>query len=358
MKRPVVFILFMMVIALPVAPVFAAELLDVKPVVAGADLVVEILADIPMTYTYYKVPGQARAVVDIADADPEKVEPLIVVNKGAVSSVSVDKVQIAGMVVSRLIFNLVSDADISVTASVDRKKLTVTFSGGKPASGDSEKPAASPVESAPAPAPLASPVPAAAAAPLAVRNEADPLGLDEPAAAPVKTESAAASATAKSGPATAPDEADSFGSDNRLATSEKSAPAATPAASAVLPPIAPAPTVSVKLEPVVPAVIPPRKHLTITAIKVEATHIDIKASGRLDDFAQMRLTGPNRLVIDVPGATSSWSAKGIPVHRFGLAQVRVGRYPNHTRIVLDAGNSHFPDYEIKSTDTGLRINFK
>jgi hypothetical protein len=362
MKRPVVFILFMMVIALPVVPVFAAELLDVKPVVAGTDLVVEILADIPLTYSYYKVPGgPARAVVDIADADPEKIEPLIVVNQGAVSSISVDKAQISGMVVSRLIFNLVSDADISVTASTDRKKLTVAFSG-KPVSGGSEKPAA--LSTKPAPAPLASPAAAPVAAPAAAKNEADPLGLDEPAAAPAKSEPAAAPATAKSGPATARDEADPLGLDEHLAaTPEGSAPAAkaaaTPAVPAVVPHVAPpAPTASVKLEPVVPVMVPRRGHSAITAIKVTATYIDIEATGRLDDFSQMKLTGPNRLVIDVPGATSSLSDKGIPVRRFGLAQVRVGRYPDHTRIVFDAGSSPFPKYEIKSTDTGMRINFK
>jgi len=359
MKRPIVVVLFMMVVALSVVPVFAAELLDVKPMVAGTDLVVEVLADIPMTYTYYKVPGQARAVVDIADADPEKVDPLIVVNKGAVSSISVDKAQISGMVVSRLIFNLVSDADVSVTASADRKKLTVTFSGGKPAGGGSEKPAASPEK--PAPSPQASIAPAPAAATAGAPNEADPLGLDEPAAAPAKKESGAPPAAAKSGPAAVPDEADPLGLDERPATPGKNAPAAkvadTPAAG-VLPRTAPAPTVSVKLEPVVPATVSPRKYRTITAIKVETTHIDIKAGGRLDDFTQLKLTGPNRLVIDVPGTTCSLSEKGIPVRRFGLAQIRIGRYPDHTRIVLDVGNTPFPGYEIKSTDTGLRIDFK
>ncbi|MEI7818002.1 MAG: hypothetical protein WCI45_12520, partial [Desulfuromonadales bacterium] len=104
--------------------VFAAELLEVKPVVAGSVVSIEISADIAMTYTFYKVPGQARAVVDIAEADPEKVEPLIVVNKGAVSSISVDKAQISGIVVSRIIFNLVAESDISVSASPDRKLLT------------------------------------------------------------------------------------------------------------------------------------------------------------------------------------------------------------------------------------------
>ena len=361
MKRPVVFILFMMVIALPVVPVFAAELLDVKPVVAGTDLVVEILADIPMTYTYYKVPGQARVVVDIADADPEKIEPLIVVNKGAVSSISVDKAQIAGMMVSRLIFNLVSDADITVTASADRNKLTVTFNCVKPASGGSEKPATPQAE--PVPAPLATPVtaPAAAAAPAATRNEADPLGLDKPAAASSKNEPAAP-ATAQSEPAAAHDETSPLGLKERPATPEKSAPSAkaadAPAAPVVLPHIAHLPAVSAKLEPVVPATVVPRKHIAITAIKVETTHIDIMASGRLDDFTQFKLTQPNRMVIDVPGATSSLSAMEIPVRRFGVARIRIGRYPDHMRIVLDAGSSPFPDYKITSTAKGLRISFE
>src|ERR1035437_1579335 len=95
-------------------PALAAELLDVKPIISGSNVEIEVTADIPMTYTYYKVPGQARAVVDIADADPEKVEPLIVVNKGAVASISVDKTMIGDMTVSRLVFNLVSASEISV----------------------------------------------------------------------------------------------------------------------------------------------------------------------------------------------------------------------------------------------------
>lgn len=105
----------------------AAELLAVKPVDNNNSVSVEISADIPMTYTFYNIPGQPRAVVDIADADPEKVEPLIVVNKGVVSSISVDKAQIAGMVVSRIVFNLITESKISVTVSPDRKTLTATF---------------------------------------------------------------------------------------------------------------------------------------------------------------------------------------------------------------------------------------
>src|SRR6266581_4298744 len=132
MKKSFSIALFLALLGCMHSTVHASELLDVKPVVTGGNVSVEISTDSPMTYTYYKVPGQARAVVDIAEADPEKVEPLIVVNKGAVSSISVDKAQISGIVVSRIIFNLVSESDISATAAPDRKKLRLLLAVRRP----------------------------------------------------------------------------------------------------------------------------------------------------------------------------------------------------------------------------------
>jgi len=349
MKRSLVIALFTMVIAMPAIPACAAELLDVKPVVAGSGLIVEIRADIPMTYTYYKVPGQARAVVDIADADPEKIEPLIVVNKGAVSSISVDKVQIAGMAVSRLIFNLVAEADIFAAASADRKTLSVTFGAGKPAGGGTEKPVA-PL-AGPAPESLSAPVGTPAAASSVAQKEADPLGLDDAPANPVRSEQASAAK-----------EADPLGLNETPATSVKSGPSAkvadVTAAPDAVPRVLPVPATPVKLEPVVPAGTPLGKPLVITAIKVGTSYVDIEANTRPEVFEQMKLAQPNRLAIDLPGATSSLGAKGIPVRRFGLEQIRIGRYPDHVRIVLDSGSSPFPVYEIKRTDKGLRVSFK
>lgn len=127
MKNILSFMLFFTTFCCMNSAVIAAELLDVKPVVAGSIVSFQITSDIPMTYTYYKMPGQARAVVDIAEVDPEKIDPLIVINQGYVSSISVDKVQISGIPASRLIFNLISEPLISVAASPDRKLLEVTF---------------------------------------------------------------------------------------------------------------------------------------------------------------------------------------------------------------------------------------
>ena len=306
------------------SPVLAAELLDVKPVVSDSSVVIEVTADIPMTYTYYKVPGQARVVVDIADADPEKVEPLIVVNKGAVSSISVDKAMIGDMTVSRLVFNLVAESEISVNHLPDRKTLNVSFGGGKaaaaPALAASVAPAAVPEPKEPAaPAPaVVAPAPrepAAAAAPAqpASKEDDDPLGLDEPqpAAAPVK-----------------------------------------PAASAAVR--------STKLEPVVPAPAgqsSPVAMVTVKGIVIGASYIDIQTNGPVEKFKQLKLSKPERLSIEMPG-TSSMNVNSVQVKRFGVGAVRVGTTPGLVRVVLDATKPAFPKYEIATVENGLRITFK
>lgn len=307
------------------SPVLAAELLDVKPVVTGSTVMIEVTADIPMTYTYYKVPGQARAVVDIADADPEKVEPLIVVNKGAVSSISVDKAMLGDMMISRLVFNLVSESEISVNHSPDRKTLNVSFGGGKSA-------AAQPITAPPAPVaePLAVPVPEAPAVPVAAVAESK-----EPAAV-----------AASSLPASKEEE-DPLGLDEP----QPAAMPATDSASAVV--------LSTKLEPVVPVTVDKASPspVVVKGIVVGASFIEIQTNGPVGKFKQNRLAGPERLSIEIPG-TSSMKVSTILVKRFGVSKVRIGATPGFVRVVLDTAKSSFPRYEILSVENGLRVNFK
>lgn len=307
--------------------VSAAELLDVKPVVAGNAVSIEISADIAMTYTYYKVPGQARAVVDIAEADPEKVEPLIVVNKGAVSSISVDKAQISGIVVSRIIFNLVSETDIAVSASPDRKKLTVTFGGSQAANAVTEpKPETKPV---PVPEPAAKPA-SPSNAPEASQPDAksdDPLGLDEPA-------------TKETAPIT-----------------KATAAAASEIPTAAAPIITRVP----KLEPVVPIMSAPSSPsaMTIRDITTGAAYIEIRANQAIVDYKATMISGPARLILDIPHKKIQQKAKTISIHKFGITKARIGVSPKNIRIVLDSGKAAgFPAHTITSTEDGLRINFK
>jgi hypothetical protein len=316
-------ILFLLVVSLA-SPALAAELLDVKPIVTGTNVVIEVTADIPMTYTYYKVPGQARVVVDIADADPEKVEPLIVVNKGAVASISVDKAMIGDMTVSRLVFNLVSESDISVNHLPDRKTLNVSFGGGKAAAVQPVAPAVAPVAVpepkepvAPAPAVVITPAPkepVAVAAPSqpASKEEEDPLGLDEPQSAPV--------------------------------------PAKATAPAAVRP---------ARLEPVVPVTEDQASPsaVVVKGIIIGASYIEIQTNAAVEKFKQLKLSKPERLSIEMPG-TSSMTVNSIQVKRFGVGTVRIGTTPGFVRVVLDASKSAFPKYEIVAVENGLRITFK
>ncbi|MBK5275801.1 MAG: AMIN domain-containing protein [Desulfuromonadales bacterium] len=318
-----------------VGSVLAAELLDVKPVETGSGVLIEVTADIPMTYTFYKVPGQARAIVDIADADPEKVEPLIVVNKGAVSSISVDKVMIGDMTVSRLVFNLVTQSEIFVKHGPDRKTLNVSFGAGKPAAA-LQVPVAAPAVSVAEPAP----VPVAASVTLAepkekipaTKIEKDPLGLDEPqpsAVAPVKVEK------------------------DPLGLEEPQPAVATPVKDS-----APAAVRSTKLTPVVPVteVQSMSAAVVVKGIVIGASFIDIQTNGPVEKFKQLKLSKPERLLIETLG-TSAMKTNSVQVKRFGIAKVRIGTTASTVRIVLDATRAPFPKYEIVSIENGVRIKF-
>lgn len=302
--------------------VLAAELLDVKPIVIGNAVSVEISADSAMTYTYYKVPGQARAVVDIANTNPEKVEPLIVVNKGAISSISVDEAQISGIVVSRIIFNLTSESDLSVSADHGRKLLTVTF-GDTATTAVKEEP--TPVPTPDPVAEVAPPAIATAVPPVGVGQEEDPLGLDEPAAKSAEP-----------------------------LTKAVAAPGETPL------PAAPTLMRIPKLEPVVPVAVAPAPPtaLTITGIASEGSYIEIRANQPISDYKVIKLSKPERLVIDVAGAQIKQKSKSVLINKFGVTKARIGISPQNIRVVIDSSRDGFPAYTITNTENGLRINFK
>jgi type IV pilus assembly protein PilQ len=328
MKKTVLTLSLFVMAAFIASPLLAVELLDVKPVVVADSVSVEISADIAMTYTYYKVPGQPRAVVDIAEADPEKVEPLIVVNKGLVSSISVDKAQISGIIISRIIFNLVSETDIAVTASQDRKRLTVTFGGSAAGKGKAEtSPELPPPPHPVAVAPVAKSEPAppvTAAPPVTPVVESPPVPdavADKPVAVPVETAAAAG--------------------------------AALIAASAVVPRVQ-------KLEPVVPVAVAPTRPgaLTIKGITTGASSIEIRTNRPVSDYVAKRITGPERLVIDIAGDKINQKARTVAIKKFGIAKARIGISTKNIRIVFDAEKAHFPDYTISTSDDGLLISIK
>ena len=287
MKNHLSAMLFLVVLGCTHSAVFAAELLDIKSEITGSAVSIEISADVEMKYSYYNVPNQARAVLDVAEVDPEKIDPLIVVNKGVVSSITVDKVQVSGIVLSRIIFNLVSESDISVSANADRKLLTVTFNNSKAA--------------------------------VSAKSEPDPAHSSEE--------------VAKKNP---------------------------PAIEATSPSPAPTAVKIPKLEPVVPVAVTPvhTSSLTIKSIKAGASYIEIRTNKSIEDFKTIRLTRPERLVIDVASVKTNQKPKSVYINKFGITRARIGVSPKNIRIVFDPRKNRFPAYKITKIENGLRIKFK
>jgi type IV pilus assembly protein PilQ len=226
------------------------------------------------------------------------------------------------MVVSRIIFNLVTEANIAVTAASDRKLLTVSFSSSRVT--DSTEAGAEPVPpTATAPTPRTGNV----STPEASGAADDLLDLDEPDDDLPDTGSAAAVPAAV-------------------------AVAALPAVSGV--------TRVPKLEPVVPATIVPvtASPLTILDVSIGADFIELRANQTVADFKTFRMAKPERLVIDMAGAKINQKSRNVAIGKFGISQVRIGVSPQNIRIVLDSNKGAFPPHTISGTDEGVRITFK
>jgi len=108
-------------------------------------------------------------------------------------------------------------------------------------------------------------------------------------------------------------------------------------------------------EPVIPT--SPVRATVIKNIVIGWNYIDIMADGPLAAYKTLRLTGPERLSIDLPSTTNAIAKKMMPVNRFGVSNLRIGSYPDSVRIVLDAAKDRFPTNSIETRGNSLRIHF-
>ncbi|HEY6872890.1 MAG TPA: AMIN domain-containing protein [Geobacteraceae bacterium] len=94
----------------------------------------------------------------------------------------------------------------------------------------------------------------------------------------------------------------------------------------------------------------------VTGITTEGNAVEIAATERIGSYKTFTLLSPPRLVIDIAGASNAMGAKRIPVHKFGIAAIRLGSHPGYLRIVLDAAHEKLPAYRITETGQGLKID--
>jgi len=115
-----------------------------------------------------------------------------------------------------------------------------------------------------------------------------------------------------------------------------------------------------KLEPVVPVTVAPASPTTlkIKGIATGASYIEILANQTIADYKAVRITNPERLVIDIAGAKISQKQKSVTINKFGITKARIGVSPKNIRIVIDSAKAKFPAHTITNTEDGLRITFK
>jgi hypothetical protein len=137
------------------------------------------------------------------------------------------------------------------------------------------------------------------------------------------------------------------------APAEQPAPSPAPAEPSNVPPPQPAPVAA----PVAAAAAAALERTVISSVRIEEDGIRITFTEPVGSFETFALSAPSRLVIDIPGATNGTEMKRLQVNRFGVTAVRIGTYPDKSRIVLDSTRKTFPEYGIGRDPRSLKILF-
>ncbi len=87
----------------------------------------------------------------------------------------------------------------------------------------------------------------------------------------------------------------------------------------------------------------------------EALAVNLVADGPVENFKVFALEGPNRLVVDLVGDWRGPERKEIPVDRKGVARVRMGRHPEHYRVVIDFSDAVAARPRVAPSEFGVRI---
>ena len=85
--------------------------------------------------------------------------------------------------------------------------------------------------------------------------------------------------------------------------------------------------------------------------------VNLQANGRIDGAQHFALEDPERLVVDLPGMTSTVTPERIPVGIGSVSRVRIGQHEDKVRIVVDAmdGASDFGETQIVAVPTGAVV---
>ncbi|NVN89871.1 MAG: type IV pilus secretin PilQ [Desulfuromonadales bacterium] len=96
----------------------------------------------------------------------------------------------------------------------------------------------------------------------------------------------------------------------------------------------------------------------LTAISIKDNTVVLTIEGGAGEFKTIRLSKPERYVVDLQGVSSSLSPRIIPINSFGVSSARLGIYPEKVRVVFDTVDGSFPESTIFKSAEGVTIAFK
>jgi type IV pilus assembly protein PilQ len=300
----------------------------------------EVTADKPLTYTYYKVTEPYGVVIDIAMADASGFAPSLSGSGGNIINVAVDIRTVPALTFTRLRVSLKDEADINVSEKVtDQNRLLFAFIPLQPS--EKKEVLASTEESIPGKSTAVAPetAPATTQVKEAIVPAAESASAKVPQKTSVETPAIKAPSIAASGTALA----------------------AAPAVKAIpvlLPPPTPGTNGATKKIPPKPVVPQPSTTRIIKGIKVQHDGIEIFTDYSVYNYKSFTLTKPGRLVLDFPMAHSSIKAEVLQLKRFGVRKAKIGTYPDKLRLVFEAAGNNFPAHTLLKSEDGLKITFK
>jgi len=98
-----------------------------------------------------------------------------------------------------------------------------------------------------------------------------------------------------------------------------------------------------------------RGPISVTGVTCGPDSVEITSGAAIGEFKVFTLKEPERLIIDIPGATCALRSLALPVNRFGFSKARFGLFEGKLRVVLDAGAKPLPGYQVVQAGTGLRV---
>ena len=116
----------------------------------------------------------------------------------------------------------------------------------------------------------------------------------------------------------------------------------------------PAPVIPETFPPSGPGEASPRESLTVSSIDFSRDAIVVRAGTAITDFSSFTLSGPNRLVIDIPSAKTPLGVIAVPDNHFGIVRARAGVFNGKLRLVFEGGK-RFGKLAVVKTERGLKV---